>query len=117
MLLVACLASAGCTAPRMMALDPPPVVSSGDFEPGQRVMVVLRDGTRIKGRIAAATEDGLAIDPSASGRQRDVAFADMQQLKLRESSTARTVAAIGGALLAVVGVLYVIAVNQHKNDD
>ncbi len=117
MLLVACLASAGCAAPRMMALDPPPVVSSGDFEPGQRVLVVLRDGTRIKGRIAAATEDGLAIDPGASGRQRDVAFADMQQLKLRESSTGRTVAAIGGALLAVVGVLYVIAVDRHKNDD
>lgn len=118
MLLVVCLACSGCTALRPVALDPPPQVSAREFEPGRRVAVVLQDGTGIRGWIVSAREDGLTINPGAFGAQRDAAFRDMKSLQVREPSKGRTIAAaIGGAVVVTVGVLYLIALQLHKHDE
>ncbi len=110
MLLGISLVCSGCTAPRAVALDPPPVASAREFEPGRRAAVELRDGTWIRGRIVAARENGLTIDPGSRGARRDVAFSDMKTLQVRRPSIGLTVAAaIGGAALVALGALVVIA--------
>lgn len=118
MLLGVCLVCSGCTAPRAVALDPPPSASAREFEPGRRVAVVLRDGTGIRGWVVAAREDGLTIDPGSFGTRRDVAFRDMKSLQVRDPSKGRTIAAaIGGALVVAVGVLYLIGLQLAKHDE
>lgn len=118
MLLGVCIGCSGCTALRPVALDPPPQASAREFEPGRRVAVVLQDGTGIRGSIVSAREDGLTINTGAFGAQRDAAFRDMKSLQVREPSKVRTIgAAIGGAVVATVGVLYLIALQLHKHDE
>ena len=118
MLLGMCLMCSGCTAPRAMALDPPPVVPAKELGAGRPVTVVLRDGTRIKGWIVAARADGLTVNPGSYGTERDVAFREMKSLHVRGPSKGRTIAAaIGGAALAVLGVLYLVAMERASHDD
>ena len=113
-----CLVSAGCTTPRALGLDPPPVAADEDVAPGRAVIVVLHDGSEIRAKIAAADADGLTLTRGSYRQPRYVSYGDMRSLKVRDLATGRTVVAvIGGTLLVAAGVLVHLIVENAQNSD
>lgn len=111
--LSASLAS-GCTTMR-----PVPPTAGGfqeSIHPGDRVRVVMRDGSEVELRVTAVTAETLAGEltraPVLSSRHVTLRLADVARIERSGVSAGKT-AALGGAVvvgLAVAGLLFLLAV-------
>lgn len=134
-LLAACLVASGCTTTRPVLLDPPPDARGERIPPGSRVMIVLNDGSKVRGEVLASSDAGVTIVPRssaaaartqsmsealrggrpgvlpavqrhASSQERFIPYSQIQSLDVRSLSPIRTALAIAGVVLvAAVGYL------------
>jgi hypothetical protein len=79
-----------------------------------KVEIKLRSGSKIKGRITQAGENGFTITEDKTGKQSDVSYSEVAQVRGRGMSTGTKIALIVGVAAVVVIVAGVISV---KNAD
>lgn len=88
--------------------------------PTARVSVKLRDGATVEGYVFEAGEDHFTIVDESSGAKRDIGYAQVKQVKVREvnqvrrnnlSKGANNVVAIAGAVVVAIVVLFFV--QQH----
>lgn len=78
-----------------------PTAAAGDLEDGTSVLVVLHNGTVLKGRLAGRTQQTDAILVNRSGRQDRVPLADIAMVQLPPHKGGVKAGAITGAIIDV----------------
>jgi small nuclear ribonucleoprotein (snRNP)-like protein len=75
----------------------------------ERVTVKLQNGAEVKGRIAQAGSNTFTVSDAKSGRQTEIAYADVAKLKGRGLSKWAKVGIVTGIGIGVVVIIFAIA--------
>lgn len=87
----------GCTTTRSLPANDPQSFES-QLKVGDKVQITRNDASDVKFKVDAISDEGLAGDGIF------VAYSDIQQVRIRELSTAKTVGLIAAILIVLKGL-------------
>lgn len=99
-----CMAMTACTTARVVADGQQAVRAVASAAPaeglkvGEPLQVTMRDGSRLGGQLDAIEADALLI-ATGDGKQRRIAFEQIERIERREFNGAKTVGLVVGALV------------------
>ena len=80
-----------------------------------RVKVKLNNGSELKGRITQSSENGFTLSDEKSGKNTDIAYADVQNVEGRGMSKKKKAFIITGVVVAVAVTALVLALKDPGN--
>jgi hypothetical protein len=108
-----CLAAAGCTTTRTLPVPRAATqAQTSSIKPGSKIIVTLRSGETRNFRVTAVEPDALV------GKDTRIPFADIEKLQEKIVNSGRTVGAVVGGTLLVLGGAFALYVHEvAKNDE
>jgi len=80
-----------------------------------RVKVKLNNGSELKGRITQSSENGFTLSDEKSGKNTEIAYADVQNVEGRGMSKKKKAFIITGVVVAVAVTALVLALKDLGN--
>lgn len=99
-----CLAMTGCTTARVVADGQQAIRAVASAAPaeglkvGEQLQVTGRDGSKLSGQLDAIEADGLLL-ATGEGKQRRVAFEQIERIERREFDGIKTLGIVVGAFM------------------
>ena len=81
-----------------------------------RVKVKLNNGSELKGRVTQSNENGFTLSDEKSGKNTDIAYADVQNVEGRGMSKKKKAFIITGVVVAVAVTALILAVKNGPGD-
>ncbi len=104
MVVLLCLATTACTTARVVADGQQAIRSAAAAGPaeglkvGEQLQVMGRDGSKHSGQLDAIEADGLLLG-TGEGKQRRIAFEQIERIERREFDGVKTIGIVVGAVM------------------